>query len=107
MKGISVREVTNENVDELCRICVPPEKRTDHIFMTGMELKKKMGPRDAREVGYMCQVGVPGIHPGGDDPILAGPRTEGRPHPLYLRPRGGELEEGDRDTSFVLSLIHI
>ena len=41
MKGISVREVTNENVDELCRICVPPEKQMDPIFMTGMEPKRE------------------------------------------------------------------
>ncbi len=40
MEEISVREVTRGNVDDLCRICVPSEKREDPVYVTGMELKR-------------------------------------------------------------------
>jgi len=101
MEEISVREVTRGNVDDLCRICVPPEKRTDPIFMTGMELKRVWALGMLEKWGRMCQVGVSGGRPGGGDPVLLRPRAGDRPHPLYLRPRGGELEEGHRDTALI------
>ena len=65
MKGISVREVTNENVDELCRICVPPEKRTDHIFMTGMELKRKWALEMLERWGTCAKLAYRGSTPVG------------------------------------------
>jgi GNAT superfamily N-acetyltransferase len=41
MEEIRVKEVGYENIDKLCRICIPPEKQKDPIFITGMELKKE------------------------------------------------------------------
>ena len=65
MKGISVREVTNENVDELCRICVPPEKRTDPIFMTGMELKREWALGMLERWGTCAKLAYRGSTPVG------------------------------------------
>lgn len=39
MGKISVRDTTAENLDDLCRICIPPEKRDDPTFVTGIEVK--------------------------------------------------------------------
>ena len=65
MKGISVREVTNENVDDLCRICVPPEKRTDHIFMTGIELKREWALGMLERWGTCAKLAYRGSTPVG------------------------------------------
>lgn len=40
MSRIIIRDVRNENIVDLCRLCVPAEKRTDPKFMTGMEQKR-------------------------------------------------------------------
>jgi len=60
-----VREVTNENVDELCRICVPPEKRTDPIFMTSMELKREWALGMLERWGTYAKLAYRGFTPVG------------------------------------------
>ena len=40
MEEISVRDVTRGNVEALCRICIPPDRWTDPIYTSGMELKR-------------------------------------------------------------------
>ncbi len=41
MEEISIRDVSDGNINDLCRICIPPERRDDPIFLTGMEQKRK------------------------------------------------------------------
>jgi hypothetical protein len=38
MDEIKVRDLSAENVEDLCRICVPIAKRDDPAYVTGMEL---------------------------------------------------------------------
>jgi hypothetical protein len=41
MDEIKVRDLSAENVEDLCRICVPIVKRDDPAYVTGMELKRQ------------------------------------------------------------------
>jgi|Deesub1362B_J571_1020462.scaffolds.fasta_scaffold00159_8 GNAT superfamily N-acetyltransferase len=65
MDGISVREVTHENVDDLCRICVPPEKVTDPVFVTGVELKKEWAIGMLERWGTCAKLAYRGSTPVG------------------------------------------
>ena len=38
-----IKAVTEENLDDLCRVCIPPEKRDDPTYIAGMEEKRKWG----------------------------------------------------------------
>ncbi len=37
---IRIVEAAENNLDDLCRLCVPPERQADRSFMKGVELKK-------------------------------------------------------------------
>lgn len=41
MKKLVVKDVTRENVDEMVRICVPPDKREHPLFVEGMNIMKR------------------------------------------------------------------
>ncbi|MEW6455575.1 MAG: GNAT family N-acetyltransferase [Acidobacteriota bacterium] len=41
MEKIRIKNVTEENIDDLCQICIPSEKREDPAFIKGMEEKRK------------------------------------------------------------------
>lgn len=38
---VRIRDISDENIDDLCRICVSSEKRDDPTFIAGMEGKRK------------------------------------------------------------------
>ncbi|TET22125.1 MAG: GNAT family N-acetyltransferase [Candidatus Stahlbacteria bacterium] len=41
MKKLVIKDVTRENVDEMVRICVPPDKREHPLFVEGMNIMKR------------------------------------------------------------------
>lgn len=41
VKKLVVKDVTRENVDEMVRICVPPDKREHPLFREGMQIMKR------------------------------------------------------------------
>jgi hypothetical protein len=41
VQEIRIESVTEENIDDLCRICIPSEKRGNPTFIKGMEEKRK------------------------------------------------------------------
>jgi len=41
MKNLEIRDVTLENLDTLVSLCVPPESKSDPLFIGGMKIKKK------------------------------------------------------------------
>ena len=41
MDKFRIRDITKENIEDLCQICIPPEKITHPLFITGMEEKRK------------------------------------------------------------------
>jgi len=45
MKEIEIRNVADENIDDLCRVCIPYEKRGNPTFIKGMEEKRKWGKK--------------------------------------------------------------
>ncbi len=65
MDKIRVREVTDENVDDMCKLCVPPEKRNDPVFVTGMELKKEWAKQMMRMWGTFADLAYEQATPVG------------------------------------------
>jgi len=41
MDEVRIRDVAGENMDDLCRICIPSVKRDDPTFITGMQEKRE------------------------------------------------------------------
>ena len=41
MDGIDIKDVVEENIEDLCCLCVPPYKRDDPDFIKGVEEKEK------------------------------------------------------------------
>jgi len=41
MSKISIRDVTYENIEDLCSVCIPPDKRNDPKFIAGIEEKRE------------------------------------------------------------------
>ncbi len=60
MAEITVRDVTDENIDDLCRICVPSEKRDDPAFIIGTELKRKWAMEMRQQWGAFAKLAYEG-----------------------------------------------
>jgi hypothetical protein len=65
MAVISIRDVTGENVDDLCRICVPLEQRDDLTFAKGMGQKGKWAREMLRRWGSCAKLACAGTVPVG------------------------------------------
>ncbi len=65
MLEIRIRDVTDENKDGLCRICVPSEKRNDPTFVTGMEGKRKWAMKMLQKWGSFAKLAYDGSDPVG------------------------------------------
>lgn len=51
MSEILIRQVTDENMDDFCKLCIPPEKRNDPAFVMGIELKREWARKTMQEWG--------------------------------------------------------
>jgi GNAT superfamily N-acetyltransferase len=56
MDEIDVKDVTEENVEDLCWVCVSPEKRDDPDWMRGVADKKKWGIEMLQKWGSFAKV---------------------------------------------------
>lgn len=52
MAEFNIRDVTGESVDDLCRMCIPPEKMDAPIFIKGREEKKKWAIRSTDRYSF-------------------------------------------------------
>ncbi len=51
MEKFRIRDVTKENIENLCQICIPSEKKDYPIFITGMGEKRKWAKKMLQEWG--------------------------------------------------------
>ncbi len=65
MEDIHIRDATADNLGDLCRICVPPEKRDDPTFTKGVEEKRKWAVGMLRAWGTFAKVAYQGSTPAG------------------------------------------
>ncbi|MEM3029881.1 MAG: GNAT family N-acetyltransferase [Thermoproteota archaeon] len=64
-ESIRVVEVSEENIGDLCSLCVPSERLGDSIFMKGVELKKTWVKDMLRRWGSVAKVAYLGETPAG------------------------------------------
>lgn len=60
MSKINIRDVTFENIDDLCSICIPPNKRSDPKFITGVEEKREWAIEMLRALGAFAKLAYEG-----------------------------------------------
>ncbi len=65
MDRIDIKDVTEEGIEDLCWLCVPPEKRDDPDFIRGVEEKKKWAAQMLRKWGSVAKVAYQGGAPVG------------------------------------------
>jgi GNAT superfamily N-acetyltransferase len=65
MAEFNIRDVTEESVDDLCRMCIPPEKMDDPIFVKGREEKKKWAMEMLERWGSFAKIAYQGSAPVG------------------------------------------
>ena len=65
MSEIRIREVTIENADDLCRMCIPLEMRDAPAFVTGAELKRKWATEMLQRWGSLAKLAYEGSTPVG------------------------------------------
>ena len=56
MDRIDIKDVTEEGIEDLCCLCVPPEKRDDLDFIKGVEDKKKWAAQMLRKWGSIAKL---------------------------------------------------
>lgn len=65
MDEIKVLDVTYQTIDDLCLICVPPEKRGDPSFKKGIEQKRIWAMGMWHEWGPFAKIAYEGSTPAG------------------------------------------
>ncbi len=65
MEEIQIRDVTDENVDDLCRICILPERRANPTFIKGVEEKRKWAKEMLRAWETFAKVAYKRSAPAG------------------------------------------
>ncbi len=60
MSEINIKDLAQENIDDLCTVCVPPDKRTDSKFVTGMEQKRVWALEMLRSWGACAKLAYEG-----------------------------------------------
>lgn len=65
MVRIEIREVSNENLDDLCQLCVPVERRSSPIYGRGMEDKKKWATHVLERSGVIGKLAYYRSKPAG------------------------------------------
>ena len=56
MDRIDIKDVTEENMEDLCQVCVPPEQRDDPDFIKGVEEKRKWATEMLRKWGSIAKL---------------------------------------------------
>lgn len=65
MEEVRISEVTAENVEDLCRVCIPPERIADPAFTKGREEKRKWAQEMLRMWGGCAKLAYVGSTPVG------------------------------------------
>lgn len=65
MDEIKVIDVTYQTIDDLCQVCVPPEKREDPAFKKGIEQKRIWAMAMWHEWGTFAKIAYEGSTPAG------------------------------------------
>lgn len=65
MEAFTIQEVTQRHVDDLCRFCVPPERRDDPAFVRGMADKRLWALEMLRTWGRCAKLAYLGNDPAG------------------------------------------
>jgi len=65
MEEIKIGDVTDRDIDDLCRICVPSEQRDDPTSIKGMEEKRKWAMEMLQRWGSLAKMAYKGPVPVG------------------------------------------
>ncbi len=65
MNSVTVKDVTSENVDDLCLVCVPEEKWSDPAWKRGVEEKRIWGLQMLKKSGSFAKVAYIDAIPAG------------------------------------------
>ena len=65
MENLEIREVTVDNLELLVSLCVPPENRTDPLFVGGMREKKKWATQALERYGSIAKLAYLNSRPAG------------------------------------------
>lgn len=65
MDEIDIKDLAEENIEDLCQVCVPPEKRDDPDFIKGVEERKKWAAEMLQKWGSVAKVAYQGGAPVG------------------------------------------
>ncbi|HVO36731.1 MAG TPA: GNAT family N-acetyltransferase [Candidatus Acidoferrum sp.] len=65
MKNLEIRDVTLENLDALVGLCVPPESKSDPLFIGGMKSKKKWAKQALERYGSIGKLAYVDSKPAG------------------------------------------
>jgi len=65
MDEIDIKDLAEENIEDLCHVCVPPGKRDDLDFVKGVEEKKKWTAEMLQKWGSIAKVAYQGGAPVG------------------------------------------
>jgi N-acetylglutamate synthase-like GNAT family acetyltransferase len=57
MKGISVKDISKENFEDLCRVCIPPKYRKNPDFIKGIEAKNTWSQEMLEKWGTFGKIG--------------------------------------------------
>ena len=58
MDKFIIRDIAKENIEDLCQICILSEKIDHPLFITGIKEKRKMGKKNAPDMGFICQASL-------------------------------------------------
>ncbi|MGY0288960.1 MAG: hypothetical protein ACUX7D_09440 [Candidatus Methanodesulfokora washburnensis] len=61
--SITVVEASDNNLDNLCMLCVPPDRKNDPVFMKGVELKKIWAGDMLKRWGSVARIAYVGESP--------------------------------------------
>ncbi|WP_125672144.1 GNAT family N-acetyltransferase [Candidatus Methanodesulfokora washburnensis] len=63
--SITVVEASENNLDDLCMLCMPPDRKNDPVFMKGVELKKIWARDMLKRWGSVAKIAYVGESPAG------------------------------------------
>lgn len=65
MEKLEIRDVNLENIDDLINLCIPPDKKTDPLFVEGMNVKKRWATQSIERYGSIAKLAYLNSKPVG------------------------------------------
>lgn len=65
LEGLEIKDVGLEDIDSLNKLCVPPEKRNDELFIEGMKVKERWARKVMEVYGSIAKIAYLNSEPIG------------------------------------------